>query len=142
MTFYILGTCTFRIGSLELTGNELHNLNNSLRHSEIRKLNISGNHLQHLTEEDFSLVIKIEELHLRENHIQRINTHTFKNIRESVKHMDLSSNYIIFINGSIRQMHGLISLSLAFNKIQVRNFLYKSVYFKIILLQSNFPVIV
>lgn len=118
--FYVLGTCTFRIGRFELAGNKLHSLSNSLRYSEIRKLNISGNQLQHLTEEDFSLVVKIEELYLRENQIRKINTHTFKTIRKSVKHLDLSLNYIVFINGTVKKMHELITLNLAFNKLQVR----------------------
>lgn len=142
LIFYILDTCTFRIGSLELAGNKLHRLTNSLRYSEIRKLNISGNQLQHLTEEDFSLVLKIEELYLRENQIRQINTHTFKTIRNSIKHLDLSFNNIVFINGTVRKMHELITLNLAFNKLQVRRFLYKYFYFEISVFHSNFPIVI
>lgn len=101
LTFYVLGTSTFHLKDLRLEGNEL----------------------QYLTEDDFRFFYKIKELHIKKNHIIRIDTHTFRKIRTSFGYLDLSSNDISFINGSIRHMWELYNLNLAFNSIQVSNFL-------------------
>lgn len=101
LTFYVLGTSMFRFEDLRLEGNEL----------------------QYLTENDFRFVYKIKELYIQKNQIIRIDTHTFRKVRTSLESLDLSSNDITFINGSIRHMWELYYLNLAFNSIKVSNIL-------------------
>lgn len=108
-----------KIRILNLNGNELLSLNDCLRCSQLKRLEIIGNSIQYLTEKDFLSVLVTGELLLRENQIHKIDTCTFRHLNTSLQELDLSSNEITSINGSVKYLSSLRILNLSYNSIQV-----------------------
>lgn len=108
-----------KIRTLNLNGNELLSLNDCLRCSQLKRLEIIGNSIQYLTEKDFLSVLVTGELLLRENQIHKIDTCTFKHLNTSLQELDLSFNEITSINGSVKHLSSLRILNLSHNSIQV-----------------------
>lgn len=107
---------------LNLNENYLRSLNFLLRYIRTSHLQIAMNQIQYLTDEDFKFTRGTEYLDLLKNEIKRIDTDTFKPIRFHLVYLDLSSNFIMSLNGSIRYLIRLRHLDLTHNSIGVRNF--------------------
>lgn len=111
---------------MKLNGNELLNFNECLRCSQLNKLEMTGNPMLFLTETDFISVYKTEDLLLRKNQIRQIDTDTFKPLNTTLKELDLSSNKITSINGSLKYLSNLRMLNLSYNSIQVTSIFIRS----------------
>lgn len=109
-----------RIRHLRLAGNELQYVT-SVGDVRVLKLDISRNKIQHLADKDFHFIKETTSLELQENQIQRIESRTFSPIESSLRYLDLSSNRICSINGSLRFLSRLEFLNLDKNSIQVIN---------------------
>lgn len=105
--------------SFSLTGNKLRSLRNILKFKAVFNIFVSENQIQYLSDEDFRFVYMTEYLELRENQIRRIDTDTFKFLRTSLMFLDLTSNLLTSLNGSISYLSQLIRLNLGDNLIQV-----------------------
>lgn len=95
------------------------NLCDCLRCLKLKKLEIIGNQIQLLTDKDFMSVFGTQKLLLRGNQIRRIDTDTFKPFNTSLLELDLSSNKITSINGSVKYLSNLRMLNLSYNSIEV-----------------------
>lgn len=116
-----------RVKRLILTGNELLNLNAFLGCLNVSRLEAGGNKIQFLTEEEFKSAGYIFLLKLSENQIRRIDTNTFQRIRLYLEDLDLSSNKIASINGTVRNSTSLKQLNLSNNLLKV-NFLFINLF--------------
>ena len=87
-------------------------------------LKVDGNQIQNLTDTDFLWTRAIEILDLHGNEIRRIDTETFKSIRESLYSLDLSFNLLSSVNKSVRYLYELRRMKLSHNRIEVKTFSY------------------
>lgn len=95
-------------------------------------MEVAEKKIQFLTAEDFMSDYNTTGLVLRENQIQRIDTDTFISVNSSLKSLDLSSNKIVSLNGSVRYLTALTKLYLSNNSIQVFRFI------NLFILKKNF----
>ena len=117
---FLVGTSRIKVMTFEIVGNQLQNLSKSLSSSYIRYLDVSKNKLQFLAEENFNLVSGLSFINAEENDIRRIEADTFKFMRRDLTLLDLRSNKITSINGSVRFLSELDTLILSCNKIEVK----------------------
>lgn len=120
--FCTVGTTLFEVETFDLTGNKLKSISKILKYKDILTVKIAKNQIQYLTNEDFRFVHKTEHLELQENQIRRIDKGTFKPIRASLSYLDLSSNSISSLNGSVRYLSQIRKLFVTNNLIQVTSF--------------------
>lgn len=123
MFFYILDS-SLAILYLKLNGNELSYLNDCLKCLRLTELELIGNQIQFLTENDFISVSMIGKLLLRENQIRRIDAGTFKPFNTSLWELDLSFNEITSINGSVKYLSNLSILNISHNSLQVNHLFF------------------
>lgn len=124
-----------------MKGNFLKNFNFLLRYLRIITLSVEMNQIQYLTDEDFKFTTGIANLYILKNKIKRIDTESFKTIRNYLQHLDLSSNLITSLNGSMRYLTKLTTLKLGHNTIEVRNVSHIDFYFKNCLFACSFPCV-
>ena len=105
-----------------MTGNKLRNLDLLLKNLMLPTLQIDRNQIQYLTDKDFLTTKDVFILELQENEIARIDTNTFNSFRDQLLSLDLSSNLLTSLNGSIRYLFKLEVLKLERNSLQVRQF--------------------
>lgn len=116
--------------TLNLIGNKFTRPNKYLRRIQFVKVKIARNQIQDLTNEDFQKTHTTENIDLQENQIRRIDTDTFKTLRKKLNKLDLSSNLIFSLNGSVRYLSQLRMLNLTNNMIEVIIFsCYAVLYF-------------
>lgn len=107
---------------LYLNENKLQSLGKTLQHTQIVEVSVARNQIKHLSKEDFHDVHQTANLELQGNRIEIIERPTFWNIRNDLNYLDLSSNYISSLNGSVKSLSRLKLLNLTDNLIQVRDF--------------------
>ena len=109
-----------------MTGNKLTNLGVLLRFTLVHSLQVAENEIQYLTENDFAFSNAIIKLELQKNEIRRIDTDAFKKLKR-LQSLDLSSNLITSLNGSVKYLNQLRRLNLENNSIQVTRFFLISI---------------
>ena len=127
--FCILDIALGKCSGLCLNGNKLTNLNKIwtskvYKFAKFTKIKAVKNKIQYLSEKDFIQFNLTEHMELQVNQIRWIDTDTFKPMRMRLRYLDLSSNLITSLNGSVRYMSHLRTLRLQENLIQVTIHIY------------------
>ena len=127
IVFLILDLFPYTIHGLKLDGNKLRSLKviERLRPENFIRIKAAENEIQLLTEIDFRDFHEIKHVELQKNQIRRIDTGTFQHMRMHLQYLDLSSNAITSLNGSVRSLPQLMELNVRENLIQVTVFFLK-----------------
>ena len=110
-------------------------LGSLLRNLVVPTLQINKNQLHYLSTKDFGRTGVVKNLELQENEIKGIDADIFSIYRTTLKSLDLSSNLLTSLNGSVRYLSKLEVLKLKNNSLQVRKF------FKCICIQNISAVV-
>lgn len=110
------------MNTLNLIGNNLRSSELFLRYHKFVKVKLARNRIQYLSKDYFTEMNITENMELQENQIRRIDTSTFETLRNKLETLDLSSNRISSLNGSVRYLSALTLLNLTNNLIQVTFF--------------------
>lgn len=118
--FLLAAEITQTVKRFYLTENKLQKLGTFLQLTQIAEVQMARNLISFLAEEDFKGVHDLSALRLQGNEIRRIDELTFLAIGNHLHYLDLSSNIIKHLNGSVKFLSQLMLLNLTNNLIKVR----------------------